>query len=227
MVPIIGATIMRLALRIIFGGCLMLGPLALAGCAAGPTRPSSSLPSLLESLRAGGYVIYMRHMNADVGRDVTGSGEWWKKCGGGHRMLSKRGRAEAVQIGRAIRQLGIPISEVRSSEYCRAVETAHLLALGDPKADARLNGWPAWKEVDPERGLERLAEGTKALLAIRPVQGNVLLVSHKQDFPNPADPALADLGDGESAVFAPNGRGGFVLIDRIKPEDWAKMENIK
>ncbi len=218
---------MQSTLRIMFGACLAIGFLAFAGCATGPTRPPSSLPSLVEMLRAGGYVIYMRHMNADVGRDVPGDGEWWKKCGEGHRMLSDRGRAEAARIGEAIRQLGIPISEVRTSEYCRAVETARLLGLGDPRTDARLNGWPAWKTVDPERGLERLAGGTKALLAARPVQGNVLLISHKQDFPHPATPVLADLEDGESAVFAPDGRGGFVLRGRIKPKDWAQMEDKK
>ena len=94
----------------------------------------------------------MRHMTADVGRDVQGSGEWWKKCGEGHRMLSDKGRADAVQVGEAIRRLRIPISEVYCSEYCRAVETARLLSLGDPKTDARLNGWPVWKAVDPDRG---------------------------------------------------------------------------
>ena len=135
-------------------------------------------------------------------------------------MLSDRGRVEAAQIGEAIRRLAIPISEVRSSEYCRAVETARLLSLGDSKTDARLNGWPAWKAVDPERGLERLAEGTRALLARRPFQGNELLVSHKQDFPHPTAPVLADLEDGESAVFTPDGQGGFMLIGRIKSKDW-------
>jgi phosphohistidine phosphatase SixA len=142
-------------------------------------------------------------------------------------MLSGRGRAEAVRIGRAIRRLDIPISEVRTSEYCRAVETARLLGLGDPETDARLNGWPVWKAVDPEHGLERLAEGTRTLLAARPVRGNVLLVSHKQDFPRPAAPVLGDLEDGECAVFAPDGRGGFMLRGRIKSEDWAEMEDKK
>ena len=198
----------------------MISPLVFAGCATGPKSPPASLPPVVETLRTGGNVIYMRHTNADVGRDVPGPGEWWKKCGEGHRMLSERGRAQAVQIGQAIHRLGIPISEVRSSEYCRAVETARLLGLGDPKTDARLNGWPAWKAVDPEHGLERLTEGTRALLATRPVHGNVVLVSHKQDFPHPAAPVLADLEDGECAVFTPDGKGGFVLRGRIKPEDW-------
>jgi len=216
---------MRLTLRIMFRASLVVGPLMFAGCAIGPTHTPSPMPPLMETLRNGGHVIYMRHTNADVGRDVPGPGEWWKKCGEGHRMLSDRGRSEAIRIGESIHRLGIPISEVRSSEYCRAVETARLLALGDPKTDARLNGWPAWKSVDPEHGLERLAEGTKTLLAAQPVRGNVMLVSHKQDFPHPTVPVLADLEDGESAVFTPDGKGGFVLLGNVKPEDWKALSS--
>ena len=215
---------MRSPLRILSGTYWVIGLLAFAGCAAGPMHSPSSLPLLVEALRAGGNVIYMRHTTADVGRDVQGVGEWWKKCGEGHRMLSDKGRADAAQIGEAIRRLRIPISEVRCSEYCRAVEAARLLALGEPKTDARLNGWPAWKAVDPEHGLQRLAQGTRALLASPPAQGNVLLLSHKQDFSNPTDPVLADLQDGECAVFTPDGRGGFPLRGRIKVEDWAGLQ---
>ena len=217
------------ALRILSGIGLALGLLALAGCATGPTQPSPSSPSpsspsLVDTLRAGGNVIYMRHVTADVGRDVQGPGEWWKVCGGVHRMLSDKGRADAVKVGEAIRRLHIPISEIRCSEYCRAVETARLLALGEVKTDPRLNGWPAWKAADSERGLQRLSRGTRELLAARPAQGDVLLVSHKQDFPDPTDPVLADLNDGECAVFTPDGRGGFALRGRIKVEEWAALK---
>jgi len=215
---------MHSALRILFGICWVLGPMTLGGCATAPAQPSTSLPSLVEALRAGGNVIYMRHVTADVGRDVQGPGEWWKKCGEGHRMLSDKGRADAVRVGEAIRRLQIPISKIYCSEYCRAVETARLLSLGEPKTDARLNGWPAWKAVDPARGLQRLSQGTRDLLAARPAQGNVLLVSHKQDFPDPTDPVLADLKDGECAVFTPDGRGGFALRGRITLEDWTGLK---
>jgi phosphohistidine phosphatase SixA len=215
---------MRTLLGVLFGVCLMLGLLTFGGCATGPIHLPSALPTLLEALRAGGNVIYMRHVTADVGRDVQGVGEWWKKCGEGHRMLSDKGRADAFLVGEAIRRHRIPISQVYCSEYCRAAETARLLSLGDPKTDARLNGWPAWKAVDPERGLQRLSQGTRDLLAAQPAQGNVLLVSHKQDFPDPADPVLADLQDGECAVFTSDGRGGFFFRGRIKVEEWASFK---
>jgi phosphohistidine phosphatase SixA len=222
--PILGEIAMFITLRNLCRACLVLALLTLADCAAAQTQPPSSTGSLVEPLRNGGNVIYMRHVTADAGTDVQGTGEWWKKCGEGHRMLSDRGRADAVKIGEAIRRLGIPISEVLCSEYCRAVESARLLGLGEPKTDARLNGWPAWKAVDPERGIERLAEGMRALLAAKPARGNVLLVAHRQEIPNLPDPVIADLKDGESALFTPDGRGGFVLRGRIKVENWAALK---
>jgi phosphohistidine phosphatase SixA len=215
---------MRLTFRIAIDACLVLALLMLAGYATAPAQPPSSTASLVDTLRSGGNVIYMRHVTADVGNDIQGADEWWKKCGEGHRMLSDRGRADAVKVGEAIRRLGIPISEVLCSEYCRAVETARLLAFGEPQTDARLNGWPAWKAVDTERGLERLAQGMGALLASKPARGNVLLVSHRQEIPNLPDPVIGDLKDGESAVFTPDGQGGFVLRGRIKVEDWAALK---
>ncbi len=183
-----------------------------------PTNPAHAM--LIDTLRAGGHVIYMRHTIADVDRDVQQGDAWWKRCGDGHRMLAEQGRADARSVGAAIRRLGIPIAEVRASEYCRAAETASLLAVGAPRPDERLNGWPMWKSVDAGNGFERLASGTRTLLATRPARGNVLLVSHKQDFDKPSDPVLADLKDGESAVFTPDGRGGFVLRGRLTVVDW-------
>jgi phosphohistidine phosphatase SixA len=166
----------------------------------------------------------MRHPEADVGLDKPRAGAWWKECGEGHRMLSDKGRADAVLVGKAIRRLGVPISEVRSSEYCRAVEAARLLGLGEPRTDARLNHWQARVTGDPETAFKILAQETKAILSARPAKGNVLLVSHKQEFKGPADPALAVLQDGECAVFTPDGRGGFALRGQVKVEDWAKLQ---
>jgi phosphohistidine phosphatase SixA len=196
------------------------------GCAPGVTLKPLSQPELVQLLRKGGQVIYMRHPTADVGKDKPRAGAWWKECGEGHRMLSDKGRADAVLVGKAIQRLGIPVSEVRSSEYCRAVEAARLLGLGEPVTDARLNHLQARLEVEPDRGLEHLIRDTRLFLSTRADRGNVLLVSHKQEFPDSPYPVLAELQDGECAVFTPKGKGGFVLRGRIKVEDWAGFESI-
>jgi hypothetical protein len=66
--------------------------------------------------------------------------------------------------------------------------------------------------------------GHEGALASPPAQGKVFLLSHKQDFPHPTDPVLANLKDGECAVFTPDGQGGFPLRGRIKVEDWAGLQ---
>jgi hypothetical protein len=165
-------------------------------------------------LRTGGYVIYMRHMTADVGRDVPGAGEWWKKCGEGHRMLSDKGRAEAVHIGEAIRRCRFPISEVRSSEYCRTIKPRAFLPRA-PRADARLNGWPAWKAVDPERGLKpRLAQGTRELLAAAQIGNGACLAQAGL----PSADLLADLKDGDLPCLLQMAGAGSCSA-RIRVED--------
>ena len=194
------------------------------GCTSGRMVKALPQPELIRLLREGGQVIYMRHPKADVGFDTPRRGEWWKGCGDGYRMLSDSGRADAVRVGEAIRRLRIPIHEVLCSEYCRTVETARLLALGEPKPDARLNHWRARLSVDPENGHKHMVSDTRSMLATKPAEGNVLLVSHKQDFRGPADLALADLRDGECAVYTPDGRGGYALRGRIQVSDWAKLE---
>ncbi len=193
-------------------------------CTSGTALLPLPQPDLVRLLRKGGQVIYMRHTTADAGLDKPGAGAWWKECGEGHRMLSDKGRADAVLAGKAMRRLGIPIHDLRSSEYCRAVEAARLLGFGEPVTDARLNHWQAVLSGDPNEAFKRLVRDTKVILSTGPAEGNVLLVSHKQEFNNPADPVLGVLQDGECAVFTPGGRGGFAFRGRIKIEDWAGLE---
>ena len=63
---------MHSVLRILFGICWVLGPLTLGGCATAPAQPSTSLPSLVEALRAGGNVIYAQNLYHDK------DGRTWK-----------------------------------------------------------------------------------------------------------------------------------------------------
>jgi hypothetical protein len=78
--------------------------------------------------------------------------------------------------------------------------------------------------MDPQKGLKRLAQGTRELLSTRPERGNVLLVSHKQDFYGSVDPVLDDIQEGECVVFLPKGGGRFEILGRIKLSDWEKMK---
>ena len=79
--------------------------------------------SLLEALREGGFVIYFRHAATDTAIDQNVDFEYCAT----QRNLSQRGRDQAAEIGAGFEALGIPVGEVRSSEFCRTQETAELI----------------------------------------------------------------------------------------------------
>src|SRR5688572_16752586 len=79
---------------------------------------------IVERLREGGYVLYMRHASTDFSQDdarMTG----YEDCAS-QRNLTEEGREEARRIGTHVKRLGIPIGEVLASPYCRTMETARL-----------------------------------------------------------------------------------------------------
>lgn len=100
----------------------LLGGFALA---VGWSRsgPASAQQSLLEQLRQGGLLLFMRHANAPgIGDpqnfridDCTTQ-----------RNLSDRGRAQAVAVGARLRSDGIRWASVQSSRWCRCLDTARL-----------------------------------------------------------------------------------------------------
>lgn len=57
------------------------------------------------------------------------------------RNLSDEGRAQARAIGDAIRASNLPVAQVRTSQWCRARETADLLALAPAVEEPGLNSF--------------------------------------------------------------------------------------
>ena len=159
--------------------------------------------ALVDALRGGGYVIYMRH--AKYGK-VT------EQCT--EPNLVPEGEAEAKKVGTALRERKIPFGAVRASQLCRAIETARLLEVGPVESTADLN--PAKKE-------DAAAHASRnKLFAEPPKRGtNTILVSHVQNASDPKDEVAAVLC--ELVVFKPDGRGGAQAVARIRPEDWEKL----
>ena len=79
---------------------------------------------LVESLRSGGYVIVVRHgatFSNQADTDPFNFDNIAKQ-----RNLNEKGKELAKTFGDAIRQVGIPVGEVYTSSFNRAVETAVL-----------------------------------------------------------------------------------------------------
>lgn len=107
---------------------------ALAVVICGAHLPGAALANDWDALDQPGAFAIMRHALApgtgDPGSfDVTDCST--------QRNLDDRGRAQARAIGQAFRDRGVTFDAVLSSQWCRCVETAELLALGEvTEADA-------------------------------------------------------------------------------------------
>lgn len=182
---------------------------------AGAAHAAASAPSLSE-LRGGGFVVFVRHAATDPateGRDGPSLGDCEVQ-----RILSEAGRADARAIGEAIRVLGIPVGEVRTSPWCRCVETARL-AFGRGEIEPMLGSIHGATDDQAQR--TRLVAALRTMLSRRPPAGtNTIIVGHGF---NLAGAARIPLAQGESAIFRPLGAEGFQLVGKVGARDWARL----
>jgi virginiamycin B lyase len=184
--------------------------------ATAPARPPAAASALVGRLQRGGYVLAFRHAATDPSAtDTTGDP---RDCSR-QRNLNARGRRQSREIGRAFRELGIPVGLVLASPFCRTRDTARL-AFGRVRAsDALLSG-----DFFPERSSAggRQAGRLRRLLGERPRTGtNTVLVSHAFAIDDATGVSLAE---GEVAVVRP-GRGprGFTIVGRVEAGDWPRL----
>ena len=174
--------------------------------------------ALLKVLREGGNVIVMRHASSprEVPDKQTANADNVKL----ERQLDEAGRASAVAMGNALRDLKIPVGSVFTSPTYRAMETVRLAKLPDPTPVPELG--------DGGQSMQAVG-GTPAAWLQKKVtefpKGSItFLVTHMPNIAA-AFPALAaGVADGEGLVFGPDGKGGATLVARIKIEEWPRLK---
>lgn len=154
--------------RAVGGAVLLSGVLgALAMLQAAPARAD---PALWQTIARGGYVLLIRHASTDAG---TGDPPGFRidDCAT-QRNLSASGRAEARRLGDAFRRQRVPIAEVRSSPWCRCLDTARL-------AFDRAAPWPALSSLfHDDRQAEAQRREVMSYARGQPANGNLVLVTH-------------------------------------------------
>jgi phosphohistidine phosphatase SixA len=105
-------------------------------------------------LRAGGVVIAFRHALAPGTFDPPGF-----KLGdcSTQRNLNDEGRAQARRIGEWFAQRALKPQRVRSSPWCRCIDTA-TLAFGTPEVDATLGSPRGYSEATNAESLRTLRQ---------------------------------------------------------------------
>lgn len=203
--------------------------LAAPAWAAAPAMPPGALPAapafvekpitgeLLNQIRKGGFILYMRHGNTDNSRADRVPSVDLNDCAT-QRLLSDEGRAVMKQIGQALRQAKIPLAEILVSPMCRTRESAQL-AFGDKFEVNEALMYSA--NMTDEEKRPRLEALRGILRAPIPAGRNRLLLAHA--------PNMADLigffvkPEGTVIVFSQSGAAGYEYVASIHPEDWRQL----
>jgi phosphohistidine phosphatase SixA len=191
-------------------------------CTAAPAQDDGSLSGerLVSALRQGGYNIYFRHAATDwsQGDHVREPGDWTSCEPERIRQLSDDGRETARAVGEAIRALGIPVGKVLSSPYCRTVETASLMGLGEVEQTTDVMNM---RVAEYFGGRAAIVKTARARLATQPAPGtNTVIVAHG-NVARESTPVYP--GEAEGVVFRPDGSGGFDVVARIRPAQWTAL----
>ncbi len=152
--------------------CLLLvAGLVLVPMTATAQVPALDLRAAATRLAAGGYVLMMRHARTEAG---LGDPPQFRigECAT-QRNLSADGREQSRALGATLRDAGIRIARVRSSQWCRCRDTARL-AFGDHDEWPALNSFFDDRAAEPQRTRE-VAQFARTLRA----PDNVMLVTHQ------------------------------------------------
>lgn len=128
--------------------------------------------ALWQKLQDGRYTVLIRHALAPgVGDPANFRVE---DCST-QRNLNEQGREQSRRLGEAFRSRGIPVGEVRSSQWCRCLETARLaFGRADPWPALNSNYHPGTQAENAGRNRAVSAE----IVANPPRGGNRILVTH-------------------------------------------------
>lgn len=167
----------------------------------GPASAAST-DELWALLRGGRQIVLLRHGTTTPGVGDP-AGFRLDDCAT-QRNLTEAGREEARRVGAAFRTQRVPVGRVRSSAWCRCLETARL-------AFGRAEAWPALANLF---GRQERADALRAALGDPPSDGTLVLVSHGSTISSAVGvmPAM-----GELVVVTPEGAGRFTVAGRIPP----------
>lgn len=151
--------------------------------------------ALWQALRSGGHVALLRHALAPGTGDPA---DFALDDCRTQRNLSDEGRDQAGRIGARMRDNGIEAASVFSSQWCRCLETARLLALGPVEPLPLLNSffrrpqrreaqnqelkeWIAARDFEVPTVLVTHQVNITALTGVYPASGELIVVRLEDD----------------------------------------------
>lgn len=196
---------------------------AIAFAKAGPDDAKQAFTEVmatratLDQLRAGGYVLYIRHGNTDNSRADRFPNVDLNDCGT-QRVLNDDGRKLMQEIGKQLREAKIPVGDILASPMCRTRESATLM-FGERFTVSEPLMYSA--NMTSEEKKPRLAALARILSDPVAAGSNLVLVAHA--------PNLADLigffvkPEGTVVIFAQRGTAGYEYVASIPPGLWRQL----
>ena len=178
--------------------------------------PASLQPEWIDVLRQGGHVIVFRH--GQTHSDQADTDPLNMKNVAAQRQLNDEGRAQASAVGRSMHKLGIPVSQILTSTFQRAIDTGMLLGFGEVKASPDVT--EGGLVVTPDENNRRAQALRKLVSTPPPAGGNLVIVSHKPNIMDAFGKDWFNVREGEASVFKPDGNGSYRLILRVQANEW-------
>lgn len=173
--------------------------------------------ALVKALRQGGYVIVMRHASSP--RQPPEKAAANPDNQKAERQLDQEGRSTATALGQAWHRLQVPIGDVLSSPTYRALETARYAQLGNVQAYPELgdNG------QSMQGGTPAQAAWLKRQVLQFPQGTNTVILTHLPNLTDAFPQWAAGMADGEAMILGPDGKGGAVMVARVKITEWSAL----
>jgi phosphohistidine phosphatase SixA len=188
----------------------------------GPHRAAADDKGLVQALRAGGLVIVLRH-GATLADQVDAKPVDFDNIAA-QRNLNDKGKAAAVTLGDAFRQIGVPVGKVYTSRFNRAYETATLAGFKQAEKIPELTD--AGPGMVPGAGTDQ-TEAFRKLIGTAPQPGtNTILVTHKPNIVDALGKDWAEVAEGEASIFRP-ANGNYRLVARAQMDEWPRIAAAK
>jgi phosphohistidine phosphatase SixA len=181
-----------------------------------PTKELTGMVIVL-ALQRGGYNLYMRHGAASIGQDALALAQtprWWENCTL-QRNLAAEGREQARTVGLAMQKLKVAFDVVKTSQFCRARDTAYAMGIETIEITEDLN-----HQIGQRTGFDVNAARFRLLATPPPPGKNVLMISHTHGSPRAEERAMGQMQEAEIVLYRPNGQGGADPVARISLADW-------
>jgi len=181
-----------------------------------PSTPDDK--TLATALRGGGLVIVVRH--GATFPDQAETDPFHLDNIAAQRNLNDNGKALAKAFGESLRQAGIPIGRVYTSQFNRAYETAVIAGFKNIEKTADLT--EGGLVVSPNEN-NRRAEALRKMLAVAPNPGtNTILITHKPNIIDALGKDWFEVKEGEASIFRPE-NGRYTLVARVQMADWSRI----